>query len=54
MRILFMGTPDIAAACLEELIASEMEVVGAVSQPDRPNGTKARYTGISAGTAEKR
>lgn len=38
MRILFMGTPDIAAACLEELIAYEMEVVGAVSQPDRPKG----------------
>lgn len=38
MRILFMGTPDIAAKCLDELISSGMEVVGVVSQPDRPKG----------------
>ena len=38
MRILFMGTPDISVPTLETLIASEHEVVGVVSQPDRPKG----------------
>lgn len=38
MRILFMGTPDIAATCLEALIKADLTVVGAVSQPDKPKG----------------
>ncbi|MBR4173289.1 MAG: methionyl-tRNA formyltransferase, partial [Clostridia bacterium] len=38
MRILFMGTPDIAAKCLDKLIKSGMNIVGAVSQPDKPKG----------------
>lgn len=38
MRILFMGTPDIAAKCLKALCDAGMNVVGAVSQPDRPKG----------------
>lgn len=38
MRVLFMGTPDIAASCLEALIKSGIDVVGAVSQPDKPKG----------------
>lgn len=38
MRLLFMGTPDISVPTLETLIASEHEVVGIVSQPDRPKG----------------
>jgi len=38
MRILFMGTPDIASACLEALIEDGKNVVGVVSQPDRPKG----------------
>ena len=38
MRVLFMGTPDIAATCLEGLLASHHEVVGAVCQPDKPRG----------------
>lgn len=38
MRILFMGTPDIAAKCLKTLIDNGFSVVGAVSQPDRPKG----------------
>ena len=38
MRILFMGTPDIAAKCLKTLLEHKMTVVGAVSQPDRPKG----------------
>lgn len=38
MRILFMGTPDFAAEVLESLIDSEYEIIGAVSQPDKPKG----------------
>ncbi|MCR4719658.1 MAG: methionyl-tRNA formyltransferase [Firmicutes bacterium] len=38
MKILFMGTPDIAAKCLNTLIEKKMNVVGAVSQPDKPKG----------------
>lgn len=38
MRILFMGTPDIAATCLDALVKNGLNVVGAVSQPDRPKG----------------
>lgn len=38
MRILFMGTPDFAAASLRALIDSEHEVVGVVTQPDKPKG----------------
>lgn len=37
MRIVFMGTPDIAAGVLEALIGSEHEIVGVVTQPDKPN-----------------
>ena len=36
MDILFAGTPDFAAACLNTLIASEHRVVGVVTQPDKP------------------
>ncbi len=38
MKILFMGTPDIAATCLKALVEAGLEVVGAVSQPDKPKG----------------
>lgn len=37
MRIVFMGTPDIAAGVLDALIKSRHEIVGAVTQPDKPN-----------------
>ena len=33
-----MGTPDIAATCLKQLIAEGFQVVGAYTQPDRPKG----------------
>ena len=36
MRIVFMGTPDIAATCLKKLLQQGMEVVGVYTQPDRP------------------
>jgi methionyl-tRNA formyltransferase len=37
-RIVFMGTPEIAAATLEELLCGPDLVVGVVTQPDRPAG----------------
>lgn len=37
-RIVFMGTPQIAAATLEELVRGPDPVVGVVTQPDRPAG----------------
>jgi len=37
-RIVFMGTPQIAAATLEQLIHGPDPVVGVVTQPDRPAG----------------
>ena len=36
MRIVFMGTPDIAATCLKKIIADGFDVVGVYTQPDRP------------------
>ena len=38
MRIVFMGTPASAAASLETLLRGPDEVVGVVTQPDRPAG----------------
>ena len=36
MRVVFMGTPDIAATCLKKIIADGFDVVGVYTQPDRP------------------
>jgi methionyl-tRNA formyltransferase len=38
MRLVFMGTPNFAAASLEALLKSDHSVVGIVTQPDRPKG----------------
>jgi len=38
MRVVFMGTPDIAATCLKKILADNFQVVGVYSQPDRPKG----------------
>lgn len=38
MRVVFMGTPDIAATCLKKILAEGFEVVGVYTQPDRPKG----------------
>lgn len=40
MRILFMGTPDFAVPSLRALIENSYNVVGVVTQPDRPKGRK--------------
>ncbi len=36
MKILFMGTPDFAAASLQRLIDGKFQICGVFSQPDRP------------------
>ncbi len=38
MRIVFMGTPEFAVPSLEALLQSDDQVVGIVTQPDRPKG----------------
>jgi len=38
MRIVFMGTPDFSVPTLESLIQSRHEVIGVVTQPDKPKG----------------
>ena len=38
MRVAFMGTPDFAVHFLDLLLDSHHEVVGVVTQPDRPKG----------------
>ena len=38
MRIVYMGTPDIAVPTLRFLAESKHEVVGVLTQPDRPKG----------------
>ena len=38
MRIVFMGTPDFAVGTLEELIKAGHEIIGIVTQPDKPKG----------------
>ena len=38
MRIVFMGTPDFAAASLQKLIEEKFEIVGVFTQPDKPKG----------------
>ena len=36
MRVVFMGTPDIAATCLKGILEAGANVVGVYTQPDRP------------------
>ncbi len=40
MRVVFMGTPDFAVSCLQKLIDLKYDVVGVVTQPDKPLGRK--------------
>lgn len=39
-RVVFMGTPDFAVTILQTLLESAVNVVGVISQPDRPVGRK--------------
>lgn len=38
MKILFMGTPDIASGCLQKLIDEKYDIIGVVTQPDKEVG----------------
>lgn len=45
LRLVFMGTPELAAVCLDALLrAPDMQVVGVVTQPDRPKGRDLKLT----------
>lgn len=45
VRICFLGTPEFAVVALKELLKDEhFEVVGVVTQPDRPAGRKMQLT----------
>ena len=44
MKVIFMGTPDFAAASLEALIDSRHEIQAVVTQPDKPKGRKGELT----------
>lgn len=38
MKIVFMGTPEFAVPCLQKIIDEGHEVIGVVTQPDKPKG----------------
>jgi len=38
MKIVFMGTPEFAAVCLEEILKSKHEIMAVVTVPDKPAG----------------
>jgi len=38
VNVLFAGTPEFAARCLEALLKSRHRVIGVITQPDRPAG----------------
>ena len=48
MKVLFMGTPDIARDSLEALVKNGHEIVGVVTVPDKPNsrGKKIVYSPV--------
>ncbi len=50
LRVVFMGTPDFAVPGLEALVEAGCQVVGVVSQPDRPKGRgrKVQRTPVAA------
>ena len=40
VKVLFMGTPEIAKGCLEQMIADGWNVIGAFTREDKPVGRK--------------
>lgn len=44
MRIVFAGTPDFAVPALNALVASNHQLVGVYTQPDRPSGRGRKLT----------
>lgn len=45
LRIVFMGTPEFAVGCLEEMIDNGLQVVTVVTTPDRPAGRGRKLRG---------
>ncbi len=43
MKVVFFGTPDFAADCLEFLLDRGIEIVAIVTQPDRPKGRSLQW-----------
>lgn len=39
-KIVFMGTPDFSVPILKQLVQDGYEIIGVVTQPDRPVGRK--------------
>ena len=44
MKVIYLGTPEFAVAPLKAIINSHHQVVGVVTQPDRPVGRKGVIT----------
>ena len=40
MKVIFLGTPEFSATCLQKIYESSHEVVGVVTQPDRANSRR--------------
>ncbi len=55
MRIVFMGTPEIAVASLEAIMDAGFNVVGVVTAPDKPagRGRKIQYSDVKKFALEK-
>lgn len=47
LRIIFLGTPDFAAACLQKLVENQVNIVAVITAPDKPQG-RGKKLGISA------
>lgn len=54
MRVIFMGTPEFSVPTLQTLIDSAHEVIGVVTQPDKPKGrgNKVFYTPVKGKALE--
>ncbi len=54
MKVLFFGTPDFGVAPLDAIYHSRHEIVGVVTQPDRPNarGNKIIFSAVKARALE--
>lgn len=47
LKIVFLGTPDFAVASLRILVENDLQIVGVVTAPDKPQG-RGKKLGISA------
>ncbi len=47
LRIVFLGTPDFAAASLKKLVENNINIVAVITAPDKPKG-RGKKLGISA------